>query len=85
MKLNALKFAVAGGLSLAIVAELATLASLLGIPGYPQFTRILTDIYGAYGYSVSAVGLLAGALLGFVEGFVHLGLLALLYNTLIDR
>ena len=85
MKLNALNFALAGGLYLAIMAVLATLASLLGIPGFPQFTRILTDIYGAYGYSVSAVGLLAGAVLGFVEGFVHLGLLALLYNTLIDR
>jgi hypothetical protein len=85
MKLNALNLALAGGLYLAIMAVLATLASLLGIPGFPQFTRMLTDFYGAYGYSVSAGGLLAGAVLGFVEGFVHLGLLALLYNTLIDR
>ena len=35
MKLNALKFALAGGLYLAIVAVLVTLASLLGIPGFP--------------------------------------------------
>ena len=84
MKLNALKFALAGGLYLAIVAVLVTLASLLGLPGFPPFTRILTDIFGAYGYSVSAMGLLAGAILGFVEGFLHLGLLAVLYNRLTD-
>jgi hypothetical protein len=85
MKLNALKFALAGGLYLAIMAVWATLASLLGIPGFPQFTRILTDIYGAYGYSVSPAGLVPSAILGFLEGFVNLGVLALLYNTLIDR
>lgn len=85
MKLNALKFALAGGIYLALMAVLITIASLLAIPGFPQFTRILTDIYGAYGYSVSAGGLLAGAVLGFVEGFLHLGLLAVLYNLLIER
>lgn len=85
MKLNALKFAVAGGIYLALMAVLVTLASLLAIPGFPPFTRILTDLFSAYGYSVSGAGLLVAAVLGFVEGFVHLGLLAVLYNLLVDR
>jgi hypothetical protein len=61
MKLNAPKIALAGGLYLAVCAALATVASMIGIPGFPQFTTILTDIYGAYGYSVSALGVIVGA------------------------
>jgi hypothetical protein len=84
-KLDALNFALAGGISLALSAALATSLSLLGVPGFPQFTTILINLYGAYGYAVSPLGVLVGALWGFVEGFVHLGLLAVIYNTLVAR
>ena len=83
MKINTLLFALAGGLLCAVSTILATIASMLGIPGFPQFTKILVDLYGAYGYSVSALGILAGAFWGFFEGFWHLGLFALIYNKLV--
>lgn len=37
---------------------------------------------GFYGYSISGFGILIGAFWGFVEGFVHLGIFALIYNYL---
>ena len=36
-----------------------------------------------YGYSVSSMGIAVGAFWGFIEGFVHLGIFAWLYNTLL--
>ena len=44
--------------------------------------QLLTQFYGPYGYSISATGILVGALLGFSEGFVHLGILGLIYKWL---
>jgi hypothetical protein len=46
------------------------------------FAEMLTQFYGPYGYSISATGILIGALLGFSEGFVHLGILGLIYKWL---
>ncbi len=54
------------------MTALATMASLLRIPGFPSFTRILTDLYGPYGYSVTQRGMAVDALWDFVEGFVNL-------------
>jgi len=82
MKLNALKFALAGGIYLAACAALATIAALLGIPGFPEFTGFLVNVYGFYGYSVSWLGVIVGAFWGFVEGFVHIGIFAWIYNLL---
>jgi len=82
MKLNALKFALAGGIYLAACAAAATIAALLKVPGFAEITGLLSRIYGFYGYSVSWAGVLAGAFWGFVEGFVHIGIFAWLYNLL---
>jgi hypothetical protein len=82
MKLNNLKFALAGGIWLAACAALATVAALVGIPGFGEFTAILVKFYGYYGYSVSWLGVAVGAFWGFVEGFVHLGIFAWIYNKL---
>ncbi len=81
-RLNVKGFALAGGIYGAICVALATIASLLGVPGFPPFTELLTKFYGFYGYSVSAVGIFVGAFWGFVEGFVHFGVFAFLYNLL---
>jgi len=81
-KLNALKFALAGGIYVGLCAALMTLASLLHIPGMFEFTSLLAQFYGPWGYSVSWFGIVTGAFWGFVEGFVHLGLFAWLYNKL---
>ncbi len=85
MKLNTLKFALAGGIYLAGCGALVTIMSLINFPGFPQFTKSLIDIYGAYGYSISVTGIFTGAFWGFVEGFVHIGLFGLIYNKLIAK
>ena len=44
-----------------------------------------TGINGFYGYSVSSIGIVIGAFWGLLEGFVHFGLFAWLYNMLLGR
>lgn len=83
MKLNALKFAVAGGIWFAIVIVLSTIATMLNVPGFSPFTQMLVGFYGPWGYSVSNVGLLTGAFWGFTEGFIQVGIFVLIYNMLV--
>jgi hypothetical protein len=49
------------------------------------FTDLLVQFYGFYGYSVSMVGILVGAFWGLIEGFVHFGIFAWLYNMLLAK
>jgi len=48
--------------------------ALLGIPGFNPFADFVTQFYGPYGYSVSPLGIVTGAIWGLVEGFVHFGI-----------
>ncbi len=75
-----LKFAVAAGLFLSLHAVIVTGAALAGIPGMRPFAELLTQFYGPYGYSISTAGIIAGAILGFLEGFVHFGIFGLIYR-----
>jgi len=84
-KLDTLSFAVAGAIYGAALVSLATIAALLGIPGLRPFTDLLTQFYGFYGYSVSTFGVPVGAFWGLIEGFVHFGVIALLYNLVLRR
>ncbi len=79
---NIKRLALAGGIYLSACTALVTVSSLLGVPGFPQFTKILADIYGPWGYSISWVGVFIGAFWGFVEGFVHFGIFGWIYNKL---
>jgi hypothetical protein len=83
MKLNALKFALAGGISVSIMAALMTIAAIVKIPGCVEFSSHLESFYGFYGYSISWFGVIVGAFWGFVEGFVHIGFLGWIYNKLL--
>lgn len=82
-KLNAFKFALAGGIWLGACYALATAFSILNVPGFTPFAELLNQFYGSYGYSITWLGALVGALWGFAEGFVHIGIFALIYNWLI--
>jgi hypothetical protein len=84
-RLDAFRFVLAGGIYGAGCLALATVAALLGVPGFRPFTDLLAQFYGFYGYSVSGPGILIGAFWGLVEGFVHLGIFAWLYNLLLGR
>ena len=84
-RLDTLSFALAGAIYGAACVALATIAALVGVPGFRPFADLLTQFYGFYGYSVSALGVLVGAFWGFVEGFVHFGIFASLYNLVLER
>ena len=82
MKLNTLKFALTGGIYVAIIFALATIAGILNVPGFVELANFLKTFYGFYGYSVTWLGVIVGAFWGFLEGFFHLGLFVLIYNWL---
>jgi hypothetical protein len=84
-RLDTLSFAFAGAIYGGACVALATIAALMGIPGFRPFADLLVQFYGFYGYSVSAIGVVAGAFWGFVEGFVHFGIFAWLYNLVLGR
>jgi len=65
--------------------RLTTICALLGIPGFKPFTDLLAQFYGFYGYSVSTVGIAIGALWGLIDGFIHFGVFAWLYNILLSK
>ena len=77
-RLNAIRFALAGGIYGAGLVALATICALLGVPGFKSFTDLLAQFYGFYGYSVSGTGIVVGAFWGLIEGFG-------LYNLLLGR
>ncbi len=77
-----LRFAVAAGFFVSLHAVVVTISAMLGVPGMRPFAELLTQFYGPYGYSISGTGIIVGALLGFSEGFVHLGIFGLIYKWL---
>lgn len=83
--LDAFRFALAGGVYGASCVALVTICSLLGVPGFKPFADLLVQFYGFYGYSVSGIGIVIGAFWGLVEGFVHFGVFAWLYNLLLRQ
>lgn len=82
MKLNVLKFALAGGILIGGVFLISTIFALLNIPGFREFAVLLEAMYGAYGYSISFAGIFIGLIWGFIEGFVQIGFLVYIYNLL---
>lgn len=81
-KFNVKSFALAAGIYGAGCVALVTIAALLKIPGFQQFANSLTNLYGFYGYSITGFGIFVGAFWGFIEGFFHFGIFALIYNFL---
>jgi hypothetical protein len=84
-KLDVLHIALAAGIYGSGCLSLVTIAAILGVPGFPEFGRLLTGFYGFYGYSITWPGVFVGALWGFIEGFVHIGIFALIYNALFRK
>jgi hypothetical protein len=41
------------------------------------------ECYGIFGYSVSALGIILGAIYAFIDGFIIAGVFALLYNRMV--
>jgi hypothetical protein len=85
LKLNIKKFALAGGLYGALLFAVATASGIIGIPGFPPFVNLLMSFYGPYGYTMTWTGVVIGAVCGFIEGFIHLGVFAWIYNRLLGN
>ncbi len=85
MKLKTVKFAVAGGVVGGLSFGWTTIAALIGVPGFLPFAKLLAEGYAFYGYSISWTGALIGAFWGFIEGFLWLGLLAIIYNKSVGK
>jgi|APSaa5957512622_1039677.scaffolds.fasta_scaffold58891_2 hypothetical protein len=80
-KLNSIKFGIAAGILTAICVFITT---LLGTAGYCiECTNLLTSIYGSFGYSISFLGAIAGAIYGFIDMFIGVAIFAWIYNKLI--
>ncbi|MBT4166188.1 hypothetical protein HOE04_04070 [archaeon] len=80
-KLNTLKFGLAGGITTALCVALITIA---GIFNYcPECTSLISGIYGSLGYSVSWLGVLLGAIYGFIDMFIGTFVFAWIYNKLL--
>jgi hypothetical protein len=81
LKLNSLKFGIAGGIIGAITVFLTTINGILGLSNAASF--MTTTLWQNLGYSVTWPGAFIGLIIGFVYGFVPLWLGALIYNKLI--
>ena len=83
LKLNKLKFGLAGGLTASIFILLVEL--FLWIKIVPLYNSIMVDLYGVVEYSLvilSAISILF-ILLGFIIGFVLTWFFAWIYNRLL--
>lgn len=81
-KLDAGKLGLASGFLCAAYVFLMTL--LATWIGYGQhWVLSIQDVYGFLGYSMSFVGAILGAIYAFIDGFVFVWLLALIYNKLV--
>ena len=78
LKLNALKFALAGGVFSGIFVFGATIAGIYGF--FLLWANLILDIYGFLGYKINFAGAILGLVYGFIDGFVGLGIFAWLYN-----
>lgn len=82
MKIHTKNLALAAGITGGLGFSATTIAALMGFPGFMPFATLLKEGYGFYGYSISWAGALVGFVWGFVEGFMWIGILGLIYNKL---
>lgn len=85
MKFNTLKFAISGGIVWALCYAVTTISTLLGIPGFAPFANLIESGYSYYGYTITWSGVIVGAIWGFLEGFIWIGLFGLIYNKLAGK
>ena len=79
LKLNAVKFGIAGGIVTGICVLLITLFASY----FPGCSNLILEAYGRFGYSLKGIGMLLGLVYGFIDGFIVVWLFALIYNKLI--
>lgn len=79
MKLNAKALALASGILWGLGMALLTALSMMN--GYAgQFLNLMAGVYP--GYTISGIGIVVGAIYGFLDGFIGCYIFAWLYNKL---
>ncbi len=81
MKLDAVRFGLAGGIMSAICISLSSIVGMFGY--FNMHNSMLMEMYGMFGYSASWLGVLLGAVYGFIDGFVLVFIFAWIYNKLL--
>ncbi len=73
-------FGIGWGVIGALLVAFTTVGAMFGY--FPMTASLLLDIYGYFGYSISALGIVLGAIYAFVDCFIISALFAAIYNTL---
>lgn len=81
MKIDALRFGLAGGIIYSFSIVLSTIIGIFG--NYQIHTSMMREMYGMFGYGATWGGVFLGAIYGFVDGFFAVWIFALIYNWLI--
>jgi len=80
LKIDAFKFGIAAGIVSAICVFITTIGGIYGYVG--MWTSLIVDIYGAFGYGISWLGAILGAVYGFIDAFIATWVFAVIYNKL---
>ena len=78
-RLNPVGVGIGFGIIGALFVSLTTVAAIFGY--FPMTASFLMDIYGYFGYSISVLGIVLGAIYGFVDCFIIGALFAVIYNS----
>ena len=83
MKLNAVKFGLAGGIITVICMFFTGLVVLIWPGIVPSFTSFFTQIYGIFGLKANLFAVILISILSFIDGFILTWLFAVMYNKLL--
>ena len=81
LKINAVKFGIAGGIIFSICVIFTTIAGMFGL--FQEWAFLIQSIYSSFGYSLSWLGVLLGGIYSFVDGFILTWIFAVIYNKLL--
>jgi len=81
MKIDAVKFGIAGGIISGLGIAISTIVGIFGY--YSIHNSMVMEMYGMFGYGATWLGVLLGGIYGFVDGFIVVWLFAWIYNKLI--
>ena len=73
-------FGIGWGVIGALMMVLITVGAMSGY--FTMTASLLLDVYSYFGYSISTLGILLGAIYGFVDFFILSALFASIYNAL---
>ena len=83
MKIDSLRFGIAGGIVFSTFILLVTTAGMFGY--FEIYNSMIVEFYGILGYSNSAIGIFLASFYGFLDGFFVVWLFGFIYNWLLRK